>query len=80
MQTVVKTVGSVLASKILLRILLASLVCVSMDMAWQYTKTADEPTFAGLPTFCPMTFHLLASYSLMAASSAVLFLLVNVLH
>ena len=29
-------------------------------------------TFAGLPTFCPITFHLLASYSLMALSNIVL--------
>ncbi len=31
-----------------------------------------SPTFAGFPTFCPITFHLLASYSLMAASNAAL--------
>lgn len=31
------------------------------------------PTFAGFPTFCPMTFHLFASYSLIAAKSAVLY-------
>jgi hypothetical protein len=37
-------------------------------------------TFAGLPTFCPMTFHLLCSYSLMAASSAALCEHVLVLH
>lgn len=30
------------------------------------------PTFAGFPTFAPITFHLLASYSLIAASSAAL--------
>lgn len=33
----------------------------------------NKHTFAGFPTFWPMTFHLLASYSLMAASNAVLF-------
>lgn len=27
-------------------------------------------TFAGLPSFCPITFHLLASYSLIASRSA----------
>jgi hypothetical protein len=27
-------------------------------------------TFAGLPSFCPMAFHLLASYSLIASRSA----------
>lgn len=36
------------------------------------TRDARRPTFAGLPTFAPMTFHLLASYSLIAASSAAL--------
>jgi hypothetical protein len=34
-------------------------------------------TFAGFPTFWPMTFHLFASYSLIAASRAALFLLVS---
>ena len=29
-------------------------------------------TLAGLPTFCPIVFHLLASYSLMAESKATL--------
>lgn len=33
----------------------------------------ELPTFAGFPTFWPMTFHLFASYSLMAAKSAVLY-------
>jgi hypothetical protein len=28
-----------------------------------------QPTLAGLPTFCPMTFHLFASYSLIASRS-----------
>lgn len=30
-------------------------------------------TLAGFPTLAPMTFHLLASYSLMAANNAALF-------
>lgn len=38
----------------------------AMDGPW------SRPTLAGLPTFWPMTFHLLDSYSLMAASKAAL--------
>ena len=44
---------------------------------WVSVEHADGgrlyvPTFAGFPTFCPMTFHLLASYSLIAANNAAL--------
>ena len=35
-------------------------------------ESKDEYTFAGFPTFWPMTFHLLCSYSLMAANNAAL--------
>lgn len=38
----------------------------------QQKNCAPRLTFAGFPSFCPMTFHLLASYSLIAASNAVL--------
>lgn len=34
--------------------------------------TAIPRTLAGLPTFCPITFHLFVSYSLMACSKAAL--------
>lgn len=58
------------ASEMLLRILLARLgssAYMNGDAEW-----LGWATFAGFPTFCPMTFHLLASYSLMAASKAAL--------
>jgi len=76
--------ASVFAGKVFLCILLA---CLSGTIShphdgqpWLRIKDRGgwrEATLAGLPTFCPMTFHLLASYSLMAASSAALFLLIS---
>jgi hypothetical protein len=42
-----------------------------------WTTGSSQRTLAGFPTFCPMTFHLFASYSLIAASSAALFLLIS---
>ena len=62
--------SSDLASEILLRILLARLrssAYMNGDAEWLRSST-----LAGFPTFCPMTFHLLASYSLIAASRAAL--------
>jgi hypothetical protein len=44
----------------------SQLVC---SILWEWS---DKATFAGLPTFWPTTFHLLASYSLIAASKAAL--------
>lgn len=58
------------ACEIFLRILLARLIRsahMNGDAKW-----SSGSTFAGFPTFCPMTFHLLASYSLIAASKAAL--------
>lgn len=65
---------STLTTKMLLCILLARLVPVSRRSSQVHKETnVLEPTFAGFPTFCPMTFHLFWSYSLIAASSAALF-------
>ena len=64
--------SSDLASEILLRILLARLSVVSIGATMKQSGL-DPSTLAGFPTFCPMTFHLLASYSLMAASRAALY-------
>lgn len=58
------------ACEILLRILLARLIWsahMDGDAEWN-----SGSTLAGFPTFCPMTFHLLASYSLIAANKAAL--------
>lgn len=60
-----------LPPEILLCILLARLEIVSIHVKGEGDRLR-RPTFAGFPTFCPMTFHLLASYSLMAASRAAL--------
>ena len=54
-------------SEVLFRILLASLDCISISAS---ITIRGRATFAGFPTFCPMTFHLLASYSLIASRSA----------
>jgi hypothetical protein len=54
-------------SEVLFRILLASLGCISISAS---ITIRDGATFAGFPTFCPMTFHLLASYSLIASRKA----------
>lgn len=66
---------SVLPTEVLLRVLLACLVRVSSRRYSEYYRGVR--TFAGLLTFWPMTFHLLASYSLIAASSAALFFFVS---
>jgi hypothetical protein len=58
-----------LASEMLFSILFASLD-TSASSGW---KAFESDTLAGLPTFCPMTFHLLASYSLIACSRAALY-------
>lgn len=58
------------ATKMLLGILFASLDA-SIERTG-YRVRERLPTFAGFPTFRPMTFHLLASYSLIAASKAAL--------
>jgi hypothetical protein len=73
MQTVAMSY-SVLPTKMLFRILLTSLVSISSTARSQIRV---QQTLAGLPTFWPMTFHLFASYSLIAASSEALFLLVS---
>ena len=52
-------------------ILLARLLMVS-ESGFKVGSGATF-TFAGFPTFKPMTFHLLASCSLIAASKAALF-------
>jgi hypothetical protein len=39
-------------------------------MSRAYRAGREMHTLAGFPTFCPMTFHLLASYSLMASRNA----------
>jgi len=61
--------ASSLVGEVLFRILLAGLFNMISKVVQQ---GAQRLTFAGLPTFCPMTFHLLDSYSLIAASSAAL--------
>lgn len=57
------------ASKLFLRELLACLDTVSRRNALLLSDRVER-TLAGFPSFWPMAFHLLASYSLMAASSA----------
>jgi hypothetical protein len=66
---------SILPTEVLLRVLLACLVRVNSRRCLEYYRGVR--TFAGLLTFWPMTFHLLASYSLIAASSAALFFFVS---
>jgi hypothetical protein len=63
--------------KVLLGILLAGLVrrvsFISSHLVLsRLVSPVCRPTLAGLPTFCPIAFHLFASYSLMAASRAAL--------
>lgn len=54
--------------KILACVLLASLLLESVR--WRTKMYVPILTFAGLPSFCPMAFHLFASYSLIASRKA----------
>ena len=59
--------------EVLLGVLLASLVSPVSFISTPLPPRACPLTLAGLPTFCPIAFHLFASYSLMAASRAALY-------
>lgn len=65
---------SIASPKVLFSVLFASLPYVSV---LHHPMLKRKRTLAGLPSFAPITFHLLASYSFIAASNAALFFLVS---
>jgi len=57
--------------------MLFSILLASLDVSASVGQAFESRTLAGLPTFCPITFHLLASYSLIACSKAALYDLIS---